>query len=80
VNECDSGVARLTTLADAVDAGAAIIAGVGAGELTPLEGTDLIKLVEAFAGVRAASDLDGRVARLEQALTGANGAATCKCR
>jgi hypothetical protein len=66
---------RLTTLADAVDAAAAIVAGVGAGELTPPEGADLIKLVETFAGVRATSDLDARVTRLERALAKATVAA-----
>ncbi|HLN11078.1 MAG TPA: DUF5681 domain-containing protein [Xanthobacteraceae bacterium] len=62
---------RLESQADAVDAAAAIVAGVGDGELTPQEGADLIKLVEVFARVRAIQDLERRLAEVERALAGA---------
>jgi hypothetical protein len=54
--------------ADAVDAAADVVAGVGAGELTPQEGEQLIRVIEAFERVR--------VPRVERAPAGkANGVA-----
>jgi uncharacterized protein DUF5681 len=72
---------KLVTHADAVEAAATIVAGVGAGELTPAEAADLIKLVQGFAGVRSALDLEWRVTRIEKTLgTKVDGAATCNSR
>jgi len=62
---------RLESKADAVDAVAAIAAGITVGELTPAEAADLIKLVDAFVRVRAATDLERRVADLERPRSGA---------
>lgn len=62
---------RLESGADAVDAATTIVEAVAAGELTPLEALDLIKVVEASTRVRTALQLERRVAELEQALAGA---------
>jgi len=62
---------RITSHCDAVDAAAAIVAGVAEGELTPPEGIDLMRLIEVFARVRAIRDLEHRLAAVEQALAAA---------
>jgi uncharacterized protein DUF5681 len=64
---------RLESLADAVDAAAAIVAGAAAGELTPLEAGELIKVVEVF--MRAAADVELRLGTLETDAVGGTGAA-----
>lgn len=53
---------RLESPADAVDAAAAIVAGVAAGELTPQEAGEIIKAVEVFARVRAIPDVERQLA------------------
>ena len=56
----------LASAADAVTALAAITAGVAAGELTPSEAGELFKLVDGFARMLEAKNLEQRVAKLER--------------
>jgi hypothetical protein len=51
---------------DAVVAGAALLAAVAAGELTPMEANELGRLVESYAKALEVSDLARRLDRLEQ--------------
>jgi hypothetical protein len=55
----------LVSAADAASALAAITAGVAAGELTPAEAGELFKLVDGFARMLQAKNLEQRVAKLE---------------
>jgi hypothetical protein len=59
---------RLESTDDAIAAATAIIAGVAAGELTALEGADLMKLIDTWIRVRKVSGLERRVVELEEAL------------
>ena len=56
----------LASAADAASALATITAAVGAGELTPSEAGELFKLVDGFARMLEAKNLEQRVARLER--------------
>jgi len=55
----------LASAADAASALAAITAAVAAGELTPSEGGELLKLVEGFVRTVAIATFEQRLARLE---------------
>jgi Family of unknown function (DUF5681) len=56
----------LTTAADAAVAMAAIAQGLADGELAPAEAAELGKFVHAFAQTVTATDLEARIARLEE--------------
>ena len=55
----------LTRPADAVNASAAIAAAVAAGELTPSEAGDLMRVVDGYARALEAADFEARLAKLE---------------
>jgi Family of unknown function (DUF5681) len=61
---------RLEQAGDAVVAASAVVEGVASAELTPGEAAELFRVIEAFERVRQRSDLERRVAKLEQALAG----------
>jgi hypothetical protein len=52
--------------ADAAKASAALVAAVAVGDLTPSEAAELGKLIESFVRSLEASELESRLARLEQ--------------
>ena len=56
-----------TAAADAVNATAALVEAVAAGELTPSEAGELSKLVEAFTKAMHTHELEERISRLEAA-------------
>src|SRR5262245_17738907 len=58
---------RIETVADSVKAAAAIASAVADGELTPMEATELSKVVDGYTRAVEATDLAARVLRLEQA-------------
>src|SRR3954470_15798671 len=60
----------LETAADAVQATAALVNAVAAGELTPSEAAELSKLVESFSKAVELFDLEQRLERLEAAQQG----------
>jgi hypothetical protein len=60
------GLPPLVTAADAVTAMAAIVAGLGNGELTPAEASELAKLVERYTRALESSTLEARITKLEQ--------------
>ena len=53
------------TIADAVDASAAILAAVVLGEVTPDEAGRVMALLSAHRGILETADLEARIARLE---------------
>ncbi|MBM3612943.1 MAG: hypothetical protein FJX19_08245, partial [Alphaproteobacteria bacterium] len=53
--------------ADAVEAARAVLAAVAAGDLTPIEGAQVMALVEAFRRTLETSELEARLAVLEAA-------------
>lgn len=59
---------------DAVQATAALIEAVANGDLTPMEATDLGKLVESYTKALELSDIARRLDRLEQQAAGGGGA------
>jgi len=61
-------LAPLHTAADAAAALSAITAAVSAGDLTPSEAADLVKLVDGFTRTLEATVFEERVARLERAV------------
>jgi hypothetical protein len=56
---------KLERAADAVKANAALVAAVAAGELTPVEASELAKLVESFVRAIEVTDVQDRLAKLE---------------
>ena len=60
---------RLQGAADAVEAARAVLAAVAAGDLTPIEGAQVMALVEAFRRTLETSELEARLAALEAAAT-----------
>ena len=56
---------KLERAADAVKANAALVEGVAAGELTPVEASELAKLVESFIRAIEVTDVQDRLAKLE---------------
>ena len=61
---------KLQTGADAVQATAALVNAVAAGELTPSEAAELSKLVESFSKAVELFDLEQRLEKLEAAQQG----------
>jgi hypothetical protein len=57
---------KIETASDVLKAISAILAALAAGELTPTEAGDVVKIVEAFSKAVAVSDLEGRIAALEK--------------
>lgn len=60
----------IRTAGDAVQAVAAIVQAVAAGDLTPVEAGDLTKVVESYARILEAADHEERLRRLEASLNG----------
>ena len=56
---------KLERAADAVKANAALVERVAAGELTPVEASELAKLVESFIRAIEVTDVQDRLAKLE---------------
>ncbi len=61
---------QMEKAADAVAAGAAIVEAVAAGELTPGEANELMKIVESYTRTLQVFDFEDRLERLEQASGG----------
>ena len=59
---------KITTLADAVDAAVAVIAAVGEGKITPMEGGSVLELFERAAKIGADAELEARLKALEDLL------------
>jgi hypothetical protein len=55
----------MTTAADAAQAAGAVLHAVAEGELTPLEGAQIMALIEAFRKTLETCELEARVAALE---------------
>jgi hypothetical protein len=53
---------------DAVNASAAIVAAVAAGDLTPSEAAELSKVVDSYARTLQAAEFEGRLSKLEKAI------------
>ena len=53
---------------DAVNASAAIVAAVANGDLTPMEASELGKLVDSYARTLQAAEFDERISKLEKAV------------
>lgn len=51
---------------DAVEASAAIVAAVAAGQLTPSEAAELSKIVESYTRILQAADFETRLAKVEK--------------
>jgi hypothetical protein len=60
---------RMTESKDAVTASSAIVAAVSAGELTPMEASELGKLVESYARTLQAVEFEERLSKLEKAIS-----------
>jgi hypothetical protein len=58
---------RLETVADSVNAAAAIASAVAEGELTPMEAAELTKVVDGYTRAVETADLAARLLSLEQA-------------
>ena len=58
---------KLNRAADAVQASAAIVEAVAAGDLTPSEAGELSKMVDAYTRALQAADFEERLAKLEAA-------------
>ncbi len=56
--------------ADAAKAASAIVAAAAAGELTPSEAGEIMKIVDVYARTLQAADIEERVERLERAAKG----------
>ena len=56
----------IQTTADATKAASALLAAVAAGPVSPSEATEISRLIESFIRVVEVSDLEGRLAALEQ--------------
>jgi hypothetical protein len=61
---------KIEKASDAVTASASIVAAVSIGELTPCEAGDLIRIVEGYTRILQATEIEDRLARLEQAQAG----------
>jgi hypothetical protein len=59
----------MTESKDAVTASAAIVAAVSAGELTPMEASELGKLIESYARTLQAVEFEERLSKLEKAIS-----------
>ena len=53
---------------DAVNASAAIVAAVAAGDLTPSEAAELSKVIDGYARTLQATEFEERISRLEKAV------------
>ena len=53
---------------DAVNASAAIVAAVANGDLTPMEASELGKLVDSYARTLQAAEFEDRISKLEKAV------------
>jgi hypothetical protein len=60
----------MCSVADAVHAAGAILAAVSEGELTPAEGAQIMALVETFRRTLETSEMERRLAELEEATRG----------
>jgi hypothetical protein len=58
----------LACAADAVTASAQIIAAVAAGDITPADGNELLKLMESHTRLVQAVEIEARLKRIEEAL------------
>jgi hypothetical protein len=58
----------METASDAANAVAAIVAAVAEGEVTPAEAVELSKLVENYSKTLVATDIEGRIAKLEKTM------------
>jgi hypothetical protein len=56
---------RMATARDAAEAAAAVLQAVAGGELTPLEATQVIALIDAFRRTLETSELEARLVALE---------------
>ena len=56
---------KMEKASDAANASAAIVEAASAGELTPSEAGELMKIVESYARTLQVSDFEARLARLE---------------
>ena len=56
----------ITTIKEASQASAAVMAAVASGELTPSEGAEFGRLVESYVKILEATDFEERLTRLEQ--------------
>jgi hypothetical protein len=65
-NPVSLSLPQIATASDVLKAISAILAALAAGELTPTEAGDVVKIVEAFSKAVAVSDLEGRIAALEK--------------
>jgi hypothetical protein len=54
---------------DAVNASAAIVAAVANGDLTPMEASELGKLIESYARTLQAVEFEERLSKLEKAIS-----------
>jgi len=54
---------------DAVNASAAIVAAVAAGDLTPSEASELSKVVDSYARTLQAVEFEERISKLEKAIS-----------
>src|SRR5262249_40910228 len=60
---------KMTELKDAVSASAAIVAAVANGDLTPMEASELGKLIESYARTLQAVAFEERLSKLEKAIS-----------
>jgi hypothetical protein len=51
-----------------VNASAAIVAGIAAGDLTPSEAAELSKVVDSYARTLQAAEFEERISKLEKAV------------
>ena len=56
---------KMEKASDAANASAAIVEAASAGELTPSEAGELLKIVESYARTLQVSDFEARLERLE---------------
>jgi hypothetical protein len=59
---------KMNEARDAVNASAAIVEAVAAGELTPAEAAELSKVVDSYARILQAAEFEERLAKLEEAV------------
>jgi hypothetical protein len=71
--EANRRMPKIEKSADLVSAAATIAANVAAGELTPAEGSDLVRLVEGTARAIEVHELAERIDRLEAQMAGKGG-------
>ncbi|WP_460452613.1 DUF5681 domain-containing protein [Alsobacter sp. SYSU BS001988] len=57
---------EIASAADAKHAASAILDAVAAGDLTPLEAADVVKVLETYTKILEATELEERLARLEE--------------